>query len=142
MIRLLVGSLSMTTVMTASLTIASVAMAQEPATSRSADIPTAIDEIFFGNSGPYSRNRTTWRYGTTFFLGLGGFAEHDILKDVNAINAATVFLLNEQATSDPTIRVPDLANPYNTSVQFLPAAQQTNSRLSGSEFIFEIVPIP
>ncbi|NER81912.1 MAG: hypothetical protein F6K42_20570 [Leptolyngbya sp. SIO1D8] len=140
MAKLLVRSLSATAVVAASFAISPTAFAQEPPASRSADVPTAITEIFYGNSGPFFRNRTSWRYGD-FILGVGGFSEREISMDVDAISRATHFLMDEQATSDPTIRVPDLFNPYNTSVQFLPVGQ-ANSRASGSEFVFETFPRP
>ena len=135
MTKLLVRSLSATAAIAASFVIASAGSAQNAPTSGSADIPTAIDEIYFGNTGPYSNNRSIFSY-TNLILGTGGFPERRIVRDVNAVHEAVDFLLNEQATSTPTIRVPDLFNPYNTSVQFLPAGQ-ANVFLSGSEFVFE-----
>lgn len=108
------------------------------------DIPDAMNEIFFGNSGPHFNNRTLWRQ-TNGILGFGGldsagFREREIIWDANAINRAADYLLTQQATSSPVIRVPDLVNPYNTSIQFLPSAQGS-SRVSGSEFIFERLPM-
>jgi hypothetical protein len=39
-----------------------------------------------------------------------------------------------QNTADPTLRVPDLANPYNSSLLTMPSSQVP---LVGTEFIFE-----
>lgn len=139
MAKLLIRSLHAIVVTTA-LAVTATASAQEPPTPESADIPTAIDEIFFSNSGPYPRNRTVFRY-SKFLLGIGGFTEREVVRDAEAISRASQFLLHEQATANPTIRVPDLFNPYSTSVQFLPGTR-SNAPISGSEFIFEPVLIP
>ena len=119
------------------------ATAQEAPRTQSGDIPEAMEEIFFGNSGTYFYNRTAWRQAN-YILGFGGFdsagfPERQIEWDAEAIGRATAFLLDEQALSGPTIRVPDLYNPYNTSVQLLPTAQ-LGGRVSGSEFVFERMP--
>ena len=140
MARFLIRSLGATAAIAASLAMTSAASAQDAPASTSADVPTAINEIFYGSSGPYARNRTPWDYGD-FILGVGGFSEREVLRDAVAINKAVTFLMNEQTISDPTIRVPDLFNPYNTSVQFLPGVQ-SGSRVSGSEFVFEPIPSP
>jgi hypothetical protein len=104
-----------------------------------------MEEIFFGNSGTYFYNRTAWRQAN-FILGFGGFdsaayPEREIEWDAEAIHRAYLYLMDEQNTSDPTIRVPDLYNPYNTSVQLLPTTQ-FGGRVSGSEFVFERMPLP
>lgn len=135
MAKLLLRSFAMTAAIAACCGIATTASAQEPPSSMSANIPTAIDEIFFGNSGPYPENRTL-QSELNFILGLGGFPEHRVLRDATAVHKASVYLLNQQSMVDPTIRVPDLFNPYQTSVQFLPASQ-VSGQATGSEFVFE-----
>lgn len=119
------------------------ATAQDAPRTEAANIPTAMEELFFGNSGTYFYNRTAWRQAN-YILGFGGldsaaFPEREIEWDAEAIHRAYLYLMNEQNSSDPTIRVPDLYNPYNTSVQLLPTAQY-GSRVSGSEFVFERIP--
>ncbi|WP_008317851.1 hypothetical protein [Leptolyngbya sp. PCC 6406] len=121
------------------------ATAQDAPRTQSATIPEAMEEIFFGNSGTYFYNRTAWRQAN-YILGFGGFdsasfPEREIEWDADALHRAYVFLMNEQNTSTPIIRVPDLYSPYNTSVQLLPASQ-LGSRVSGSEFVFERAPFP
>lgn len=136
MAKLLVCSMGALTAIGMSFAIAPATFAQEePPTSESADVPTALNEIYFDNSGPFFRNRTR-RNLVDFIFGFRRFSERDVSRDTEAIEAAAYFLLEDQTTSDPTIRVPDLFNPYDTSVQFLPASQRTN-QVSGSEFIFE-----
>lgn len=121
-------------VVLASMAIAATAHADEPPTSESAYIPTAMDEIFFKNTGSYNINRSIGgELGTMF--GVGGFPEQNILEDGYAVLNAYEYLLEQQARVDPTIRVPDLVNPYSTSILYLPSSSP--GVVSGSEFIFE-----
>jgi hypothetical protein len=116
--------------------ITSVAQAQDtPPTSNSAYVPTAVNEIFFGNTGSYNINRSTGGELSTLF-GVGGFPENDIKQDAYDVFEAYNYLLFLQSRTDPTIRVPDLVNPYQTSVQLLPSGSSAGM-VSGSEFIFE-----
>jgi hypothetical protein len=129
----------------ATVAVASQASAQQAPRTQSSNIPKAMNEVFFGNRGPYYDNQDLWRQANSI-LGFGGinsagFRENQIQWDGDAINRAHVFLMDVQNTSDPTIRVPDLFNPYNTSVQFLPSTQRS-SRVSGSEFVYERLPMP
>lgn len=130
-----VRALSGTAAVAASFAIASGVAAQDAPGTASGDIPTALNEILNANTGPYPENRSIFSY-VNLMIGSGGFPERRIMRDSTAVSEATYFLMEQQATSTPTIRVPDLFNPYNTSVQFLPAGQP-NVFLSGSEFIFE-----
>lgn len=138
MAKLSVYGLGMAAALATSVAIAVPSVAQDAPTSESGDIPTAINEIFFGNSGPYQLNRIRWRQ-VDFITGLGGFAEQDVARDAEAVSRAAHYLLDFQSTVDPTIRVPDLFNPYTTSIQLMPTTQ-TSGRVSGSEFIFETAP--
>ncbi|MGD1944179.1 MAG: hypothetical protein ACFB0G_23020 [Leptolyngbyaceae cyanobacterium] len=134
MAKFLIRSLTATAAIIASVAIASSAQADEPATSESAYIPRAMDEIFYTNSGSYINNRSIpGQLGTMF--GVGGFPEQDIMDDAYAVHDTYVYLLDQQTRTDPTIRVPDLLNPYTTSVQFLPSA--SGEAVSGSSFVFE-----
>ncbi len=74
-----------------------------------------------------------------FITGLGGFPDQRINRDTEALSEAYQELLVLQTQNTPTIRVPDLPNPYTTSVQLLPASQ-INSRVVGSELNFEPLP--
>jgi len=121
MAKFLVRTLTATAAVVSAIAIASTAQADEPPTTRSAAIPEARNEIFFSYGGSFNINRSLGgQLGTMF--GLGGFPEQDIMNDSYAISNATKYLLEQQNQSDPTIRVPDLMNPYQTSVQFLPTA--------------------
>ncbi|MEM1311702.1 MAG: hypothetical protein AAF892_18375 [Cyanobacteria bacterium P01_D01_bin.71] len=134
MAKFLVRTLTATIAVASVMAIAPATPADEPPTSESAYVPYAMDEIFFSNGGSYNKNRSiSGQLGTMF--GVGSFPEEAIMEDAYAIFEAYQYLLEQQTRTDPTLRVPDLANPYSTSVQFLPAA--ADGAVSGSEFIFE-----
>jgi hypothetical protein len=59
-----------------------------------------------------------------------------MLQDTRTVELVYRDALSQQGESDPTIRVPDLANPFNTSLMLLPSTQ-TGGRVVGTEFIFE-----
>jgi len=134
MANFIVRTLTVTVAAVSAVAIASVANADEPPTTRSAYIPEAMNEIYFSNGGSFNQNRSLGgQLGTLF--GLGGFPEQDVMADGYAVFDTYNYLMELQTQSDPTLRVPDLMNPYNTSVQFLPT--MTEGAVSGSEFIFE-----
>lgn len=135
MARFLHWSLSALAAAGAAVAIASTAQANEPPMAESAYVPDAIDDIFFSNTGSYAVNRTIeGQLGTMF--GVGGFPEQDVVSDAYAIFDVYNYLLEQQTRSDATIRVPDLENPYTTSILFLPTFSPAGAA-SGSEFIFE-----
>lgn len=134
MAKFLVRTLTVTAAVVSAMALGSTTQASEPPTTRSAYIPEAANEIFFSNGGSFNQNRSLGgQLGTMF--GVGGFPEEAIMEDSYALFDAYNYLLEEQTQSDPTIRVPDLMNPYTTSLQFLPSA--ADGAISGSEFVFE-----
>lgn len=134
MAKFLVRTLTTAAVVVSAVAIASSARADEPPMAESARIPEAMTEIFFSYGGSFNINRSLGgQLGTMF--GVGGFPEEDIMNDGYAISEATKYLLEQQNRTDPIIRVPDLMNPYETSVQLLPTTSV--GAVSGSEFIFE-----
>ncbi len=135
MAKFQMNSLGAMAVVLASFAIAPVAQANDVPTTQSADIPQAVNEVFFGNHGPFSNTRTLGGQ-LQVLLGIGGFPERRISKDADGIFDMYNYLMTQQTRQDPTLRVPDLETPYNTSVQYLPTFQ-TSGISSGSEFIFE-----
>lgn len=116
------------------LAVAPAALAQDTVT-----IPEAYTDLFSTYSGDFFSNRTLTSQGN-FILGLGGFPEQRIQWDGNAIATTTRNLFDLQTTLDPTLRVPDLTNPYSTSLLLVPSYQ--NSGVSaGSQFIYETSPM-
>jgi hypothetical protein len=53
-------------------------------------------------------------------IGLPGYNDNAILLDAKSINRMHRYLQEQQTYSNPTLRVPDLVSPFNTSVQLLP----------------------
>ncbi|MGF1566957.1 MAG: hypothetical protein ACFCVD_02580 [Nodosilinea sp.] len=95
-------------------------------------IPEAMDDLLSTYSGDYFSNRTLTRQAANIF-GFG-FPERELDWDLNATTAAVQDLMRLQNTLDPTIRVPDLATPYSTSLLTGPSGSAPNV---GTEFIFE-----
>ncbi len=98
----------------------------------------AIERISEQRSGDYYRNRS-FSSRLSFITGIGGFPEHSLNRDTAALSGTIEELLILQTQNTPTVRVPDLPNPYTTSVQLLPTSQ-FNSRVVGSELNFEPLP--
>lgn len=90
----------------------------------------------------------TIRRQLDFILGFdgpanpGSFPENEISRDAERLDVLYRELLDQQVSSDPIIRVPDLANPYNTSLRANPALRGSaaTTRLVGSEFVLERSP--
>ncbi len=97
-----------------------------------------LEGITERRSGDYYTHRTKASQ-LNFITGLGGFADQRVNRDAAATSGAYQELLILQTQNTPTVRVPDLPNPYATSVQLLPASQ-FNSRIVGSELNFEPLP--
>jgi hypothetical protein len=53
-------------------------------------------------------------------IGLPGYNDNMVLLDAKSINRMHRYLQEQQTYSNPTLRVPDLVSPFNTSVQLLP----------------------
>ena len=102
-----------------------------------------LDDIATRNGGNYSTDRSNFRQLAHFFgLGLPGrsaFPELELDRDSDAILEAYNELMFLQTRNTPTIRVPDLTNPYNTSLQMMPGSQSAG-RTVGTEFNFEPLP--
>ena len=98
----------------------------------------AVENISEQRAGNYYRNRSAFSQ-IRFITGLGGFPEQRINRDSAALSETYKELLVLQTQSTATVRVPDLPNPYTTSVQLLPTSQ-INSRVVGSELNFEPLP--
>ena len=132
--ELAIGSaLGLSGAIAASIALMPAAAAQEPAT-----VLEAVENISERRSGNYYRNRSIFRQ-IGFITGLGGFPEQRLNRDAAALSGAAHELMVLQTQNTPTVRVPDLPNPYTTSVQLLPASQ-FNSRVVGSELNFEPLP--
>jgi hypothetical protein len=106
-------------------------------------IPDTVNRVFFDEGGDFFRNRS-YRRQVDFLLGTGslirpGFTENEEYRDSEKIENLYRYLLDQQVSSDPIIRTLDLSNPYNTSLRVNPGLR-ANSRVMGSEFVFEKLP--
>ncbi len=117
----------------------STAQSQQPVS-----IPDAFDDAFFESSKTFFQNRTLWRQVDLIFgpgsLYRSSYPEIEIERDARRIEDLYRRLLNQQVSSDPVIRTPDLPNPYDTSLLQQPPSNFTN-RFPGSELNFEIIPL-
>ncbi|MEM6423670.1 MAG: hypothetical protein AAF651_05160 [Cyanobacteria bacterium P01_C01_bin.73] len=127
---------------TASLSVVAQASAQQAPRTDVQTIPEAIDEIYFSNSGTFFENRTIWRqFSFVAAPAWRSFSESEVEYDAAALELAVQYLQAEQAARDPYLRVPDLRNPYDSSVQLIPSTQ-SGRPAPGSELIFERLPLP
>lgn len=88
----------------------------------------AFNLLFFRESGDFYRNRSIPRQ-ISFILGPGlpggaGFADLELERDALAITRLYRSALEQQNSSDPVLRTPDLPNPFDTSVLQLPASRR------------------
>lgn len=121
----IVGAIALTTL------LAPAASAQETVLDTLGDLSTRRSGDYYDHLSALSK--------IGFITGLGGFPDQRINRDMRALSGAYQELLVLQTQNTPTIRVPDLPNPYTTSVQLLPTSQ-INSRVVGSELNFEPLP--
>ncbi len=123
-------------------TIAARANAQN-ATFTEPTVLETLDDIVTRHSGDYSTDRSNFRQLSQYFgLGVPGrnaFPELELDRNSDGILEAYNELMFLQTRNTPTIRVPDLANPYNTSLQMMSGFQSAEPVL-GTEFNFEPLP--
>ncbi len=104
-------------------------------------IPDVFDRAMFINSGTYQQNRSIFSQFNDFF-GLFVAPERAITRDAGVVNYLYRTVYRQQVDSDPILRTQDLRNPYDTSVRLLPASAFPNSRVVGSELVFERTLLP
>ena len=133
---------------TASSLLASAAMA-EPDSSRYEPIrliplDEAFNRAFFRDSGNFYQNRTLQGQFEYMFgpgvPGRAGFPDLKIERDAERVNKLYMYALDQQASSDPILRTPDLPNPFNTTLRQLPQFRRSALGVEGSEFILPTLP--
>jgi hypothetical protein len=78
-------------------------------------IPDAFNNAFFRRSGDFFKNdRTDNQFKTN--LGIGGYPERRIMRDTQTVGILYRDFLEQQVSSDPIIRTPDLENPFSSSL--------------------------
>lgn len=129
-----IGSvLGLASVLAVTAALAPAASAQEPQT-----VLETIEDVYERRSGNYFRHRS-FLGQLDFLTGFGGYPEQRLNRDAAALEGAYDELMVLQTQNTATVRIPDLPNPYTTSVQLLPASQ-FDSRVIGSELNFEPLP--
>ncbi len=105
----------------------------------------ALQDAFFDDSKTFYDNQSTLRQLRTV-LGTGrsifrrgNYAEINVERDAERVNQVYQQMLQEQVASDPTIRVVDLPNPFETSLLVQPSLYSNQS--AGTEFVYERSPI-
>jgi hypothetical protein len=99
-----------------------------------------FNQAFFSNDPDFFRNRSLGRQ-LNFLFGAGSlirnsFPENEIARDAAQVHNLYRTTLEQQVSSDPVIRTPDLPNPYGTSILSSPALN-VNNDMQGNEIIFE-----
>jgi hypothetical protein len=95
-------------------------------------ISEAIEAEFFDESGTYFENRETdenlrrWLFGAPY-------PENGIEADAEDVHTIYVEALEQQVSSTPPIRTPDLENPYSSSLLLQPDIAP--ARVTGTEFV-------
>lgn len=100
-----------------------------------------IDEVFqrafFENDPDFFRNRSLGRQLNWIFGP--DFTENEIAQDARLVDILYHDVLEQQVSSDPIIRTPDLPNPYETTILESPRVN-VNNQVQGNELIFEQLP--
>ena len=138
----LIGALVLTS---ASTILAWPAMAQSDSTSfepiRLETIPEAFNRAFFRESNDYYYSRTIpSQIQSMFGPGIPGratFPDLLIERDAERVNRLYHDVLEQQVSSDPVLRTPDLPNPFDTSIRLAPVSNRFGGRLEGSEFYLD-----
>lgn len=133
---------------TASSLLASAAMAEPDSSSyepiRLVPLDEAFNRAFFKDSGTFYHNRSLQRQFEYMFgpgvPGRAGFPDLEIERDAERVNKLYTYGLDQQVSSDPVLRTPDLPNPFNTSLRQLPQFRRSTLGVEGSEFILPTLP--
>jgi hypothetical protein len=82
-------------------------------------IPEAFNRAFYRNDGNFFDNRGILQ-GFRLIFGVPSYVENAISEDGRAVNRLYREVLEQQVSSDPVLRTPDLPNPYTGSVLTTP----------------------
>ncbi len=105
------------------LTIAAVMVPGYQATAQTAtlqpSIPDTFEDAFYSNAGTFFGNRSLGG-SLSLLLGIPEFPENQITRDARRVDRLYREVLEQQVASDPTIRTPDLPNPFSGSLLTTP----------------------
>lgn len=82
-------------------------------------IPQEFESALYSNGGNFFGNQSLG--GTlSLMFGIPGFPENQLTRDGRNVNRLYREVLEQQVASDPTIRTPDLPNPFSGSLLTTP----------------------
>jgi hypothetical protein len=84
----------------------------------------AFMDAFYENDKNFYRNRSVFRQVQNLFFT---YPENEIAEDGQAIHELYMDAMRQQTSSDPTIRTPDLYNPFDRSLLSDPDLQGVNA---------------
>lgn len=107
-------------------------------------LPDAFNRAYSEESGDIFRNSSI-KSQINHIIGAGlpgraSFPDLQIERDAKRINILYRDALEQQVSSDPIIRTPDLSNPFNTTLRQQLGGGRFGTRVEGSEFIYQTVP--
>lgn len=82
-------------------------------------IPEAFNRAYYRNSGNFFDNRGILQ-GFRLIFGVPSYVENAISEDGRSVNRLYREVLEQQVSSDPVLRSPDLPNPYTGSILTTP----------------------
>lgn len=82
-------------------------------------IPQRFNQAFYSHTGNFFDNRGIWQSFRLIF-GVPNYIENSISQDGRAVNRLYQEVIEQQLSSDPVLRTPDLPNPYTGSVLTTP----------------------
>lgn len=82
-------------------------------------IPEAFNRAYYSHTGNFFDNRGIWQ-GFRLIFGIPNYVENSISQDGRAVNRLYRDVLEQQTSSGPVLRTPDLPNPYTGSILTTP----------------------
>lgn len=82
-------------------------------------VPQAFHRAFYSHDGNFFDNRGIWQSFRLIF-GIPNYVENSISQDGRAVDRLYREVIEQQTSSDPVLRTPDLPNPYTGSVLTTP----------------------
>ena len=146
------GLISLLMIAATSTVFTSAAVAQEEVTVTPVStepLAEAFERVLYKNAGNFYENRSLEKQ-INFILGQGSlirnsFPENEIIRDARLVRVLYNDALEQQVSTTPLIRTPDLPNPYDTSLLVNPSLYLNRSVVNGTapvsgELLFEPLP--
>ncbi len=106
-----------------------------------------MEDAYFFDSNRYFKNIMIDRQFDFFFgheaFPEGNYPENEIAWDAELIHTLYTDMMKQQGESDPIIRVPDLPNPFNTSLRSEQVRSYRRASIpyvpmsAGTEFVYQ-----